>query len=145
MTSRALADLCPQTQAKVSRLLASLAAAGLAVFVTSTYRSFAEQASLYAQGRTAGGHVVTNAKPGASFHNVRRAVDFAFSGPEPFADHHPWEELGAEIEAHGLTWGGRWRNMPDRPHAEDRWCAHCGIEHASALRFAESGECRRGL
>lgn len=37
-----------------------------------------EQASLYAQGRDKPGLVVTNAKPGLSFHNYGLATDWAY-------------------------------------------------------------------
>ena len=54
----------------------------LTVFLTCTWRDHAEQARLYAQGRTGPGSVVTNARPGQSAHNVAppegsHALDFA--------------------------------------------------------------------
>src|SRR3989304_316651 len=50
-------------------------------FLTCTYRSPAEQAQLYAQGRTKPGKIVTYAKPGQSKHNVMpsNAFDIAFN------------------------------------------------------------------
>lgn len=142
--SRDLGELHPQTWDKVNDLLDACRRDGLDLMVTSTYRSFADQAALYAQGRTETGKRVTNARPGSSFHNVRRAVDFAFvvGGKPSWADHHPWEELGGMAEGCGLTWGGRWRNMPDRPHVEDRWCQECKHNHDRATLFGEDGECR---
>lgn len=46
------------------------------VQITSGYRSFAEQNKLYAQGRTAPGKIVTNAKGGQSNHNYGLAIDY---------------------------------------------------------------------
>jgi len=43
---------------------------GVTVLLTCTFRDVEEQAKLYAQGRTAPGKIVTNAKPGKSKHNV---------------------------------------------------------------------------
>lgn len=43
---------------------------GITVLLTCTYRSNEEQAKLFAQGRTAPGRIVTNAKPGKSKHNA---------------------------------------------------------------------------
>jgi len=40
-----------------------------------TLRTFAEQESIYAQGRTKPGKIVTNAKPGLSYHNYGLAID----------------------------------------------------------------------
>ena len=42
---------------------------------TYTLRTFAEQNTLYAQGRTKPGKIVTNAKGGLSYHNYGMAVD----------------------------------------------------------------------
>jgi peptidoglycan LD-endopeptidase CwlK len=43
-----------------------------------TIRTFAEQAALYAQGRTKPGPVVTDAAEGLSFHNYGLAIDVVF-------------------------------------------------------------------
>ena len=40
-----------------------------------TLRTFAEQAEIFAQGRTKPGKIVTNARPGLSAHNYGLAVD----------------------------------------------------------------------
>jgi len=49
---------------------------GLGLLVTCGLRTFPEQARLYAQGRTRPGRIVTNAKPGQSYHNFGLAFDF---------------------------------------------------------------------
>lgn len=46
-----------------------------AVRFTHTLRTFKEQAEIYAKGRTAPGKIVSNARPGRSWHNYGMAVD----------------------------------------------------------------------
>lgn len=45
--------------------------------VVQGYRSFSQQAILYARGRTTPGQIVTYSPPGSSYHNYRVAVDAA--------------------------------------------------------------------
>ncbi len=82
------------------------------------HRTNEQQAELYAQGRTAPGNVVTNAKPGQSRHNSwpSEAVDVV-----PYVDGAPsWEWMHIDpMAAHikriasdlgiAITWGGDWR------------------------------------
>ena len=42
---------------------------------THTFRTFAEQKELYAQGRTKAGGIITQAKEGFSYHNYGMAID----------------------------------------------------------------------
>lgn len=97
-----------------------------------TLRTFAEQASLYAQGRSTPGRIVTNAGAGQSYHNYGLAVDIVllkdtngdgsfesaswetnvdFDG-DRLAD---WMEVVAIFKAYGWEWGGDWK-MKDLPH-----------------------------
>lgn len=69
-------DLLPSVADKCRKWEAACEAAGLSVRITSTWRSYAEQAAIYAQGRTKPGKIVTYARPGDSWHNHRRAFDF---------------------------------------------------------------------
>jgi peptidoglycan L-alanyl-D-glutamate endopeptidase CwlK len=94
------------------------------LFVVCGVRTDAEQMALYAQGRTKPGLLVTykdgvkhrsNHQPHAD--GFGYAVDCAFIGAQPFDPRWPWEMYGEALEAHGLTWGGRWK-MADQPHAE---------------------------
>lgn len=135
MASRKIEDLEPVTQQKVLALLQRCAREGILLKVTSTYRTWAEQAEIYAQGRTKPGKKVTNAPPGYSWHNFRRAADLADIDASPFDLGNPglqdddpiWEKIGDHAEAVGLEWGGRWKT-PDRPHVED----HGGMTLAEA-------------
>jgi hypothetical protein len=92
---------------------------GRSVFVTQGLRTFGEQAELYSKGRTAPGSIVTRAQPGMSWHNYGLAVDFAFSGKEPYPnDDALWKDFGRIFEAYGFVWGGNFRTFKDRPHVE---------------------------
>src|SRR3990167_3564680 len=125
MASRRLADLAPDVRLLAEKFLDAVADQGIEVLVTCTYRSGIEQAGLYAQGRTAKGKIVTNAKAGESLHNAllngqpgSRAFDvvpMVAGKPMWDAEHPHWEKLGIIGEGVGLQWGGRWRK-PDRPH-----------------------------
>ena len=70
--------------------------------ITCIYRSHAEQARLYAQGRTTTGKVVTNAKPGQSRHNDHLNGDPASTAVDmcPIIDGKPsWSKTGAALVA----------------------------------------------
>lgn len=85
--------------------------------VDSGYRSFDEQAKLYAIGRPPPPAKVTNAKPGDSYHNYGLAVDMVtLKGGA-----HNWNEADAKIRGSvgqqlGLEWGGAWTDFQDLPH-----------------------------
>ena len=115
-----LNQLDPDVEAKAVELLNLAAKDNIELIVTQTYRSPAQQAALYAKGRTAPGPKVTNAPPGYSWHEFRRAFDVAihgFPGDVTKDDLYdgPWERVGDLGESIGLEWGGRWKH-PDRPH-----------------------------
>jgi len=86
---------------------------GFDLRITSSYRSFDEQASLYVQGRGLPGSVVTNAKPGESSHNYGLSVDVVDRKSGYNID---WKELGKIGKQSGLKWGGDWWKFIDRPH-----------------------------
>ncbi len=107
-----------------------------------TLRSWEEQASLYAQGRTklfdSKGNrlgIVTKAKPGQSLHNYGLALDIVLvkdtDGNGSFdtaswqdnidfdddgkAD---WMEVINVFKANGWDWGGDWVTFKDLPHVQ---------------------------
>jgi peptidoglycan L-alanyl-D-glutamate endopeptidase CwlK len=109
--------LHPELVSRWGQLRDRCASQGISILLTQGLRTFEEQAALYAQGRTAPGKVVTNARPGDSLHNYGRAFDIAFRKPDGSVTWDgPWSKVGAIGESLGLTWGGRWRSFPDRPH-----------------------------
>lgn len=99
------------------------------VQITFAYRSIEEQNHLYAQGRTAPGQIVTNAKGGQSYHNFRVAFDVALliDGKTLSWDtakdwdgdkQSDWMEVVSACKANGFAWGGDWRTFKDMPHFE---------------------------
>ena len=122
--SRHLDDLDADVRRLALQLRQECLTQGIKIMFAQTYRTAEEQAALYAQGRTVPGKIVTNAPPGYSWHEFRRAFDVAEEdrtpsdigapglGPE---DEAWWNKVGDIGEAIGLEWGGRWKH-PDRPH-----------------------------
>jgi peptidoglycan LD-endopeptidase CwlK len=136
MPSRALDDLHPTVAGKARELIALCKAEGIDLRVTSTLRTFQQQAELYAQGRTKPGKKVTNAKPGQSWHNYGLAFDVCpFYRDKPSWNSRHWERIGTLGKQLGLSWGGDWLR-PDRPHFE----YHPNLTLAEANRRHTSGE-----
>ena len=93
-------------------------AQGLPVLVTSTVRDLEYQESLYAQGRTKPGSIVTNQKT-PSFHWDRVALAFDIcknvKGHE-YDDADFFKQCGAIGKKMGFSWGGDWTDFVDKPH-----------------------------
>lgn len=100
--SSSLADLTPDTQDAVARLLDYAKSKGLTVRIDSTMRTCDEQAAEYAKGRTAPGDIVTQVSGCTSYHVLRRAVDI-YIGSWVCDD---YAELGAFWKSIGGRWGG---------------------------------------
>lgn len=119
MSSRRLEDLHALVTDKAQQLIALAHAKGIELLVTSTLRTFEEQAELFALGRTKPGKKVTNAKPGESWHNFGLAFDVVplINGKavwnSPF-----WDHIGALGKQVDLAWGGDFKSFKDRPHFE---------------------------
>ncbi|MDR1276169.1 MAG: M15 family metallopeptidase [Candidatus Accumulibacter sp.] len=122
MNSRSLDDLLPPVRARAQAFLEACEKAGIKLLITSTFRDLESQAALYAQGRTAPGRIVTNARPGKSYHNWRVALDVVplRDGQAVWstvgADGKLWEKIGALGEAAGLEWAGRWTTFRELAH-----------------------------
>ena len=86
-------------------------------------RTLSKQEALYAQGRTAAGKVVTNAKPGSSAHNFGLAADIWPLTPDGDFDWEADDELFkimARIAVSiGLVAGYNFKSIHDAPHVED--------------------------
>jgi len=106
-----------------------------AIRVVQGFRTFPEQAALYAQGRTSPGNRVTNSKPGQSYHNFGTAIDVAILYDKDkngtfealswdlMADNdkdgeRDWMEIVDVFEAANYVWGGRFNSIKDNPHFE---------------------------
>jgi len=89
-------------------------------------RTYTEQDALYAQGRTADGHIVTNARGGYSNHNFGIAFDVGvFEGSKYLPESSNYKAVGALGVDLGLEWGGNWKTIVDQPHFQLRpsWAA----------------------
>jgi len=119
INSRKLEDLIPQAKERVERFIALCHEQGIDLLVTSTFRDNESQGELYEQGRTKPGKIVTNAKPGESWHNYRCAVDVVplvngkpnWDGSDPI-----WQTIGELGEQAGLEWAGRWHSFKELAH-----------------------------
>jgi peptidoglycan L-alanyl-D-glutamate endopeptidase CwlK len=119
INSRDLNDLLPEVKRRVENFVEACKANGIDLLVTSTYRDNESQDALYAQGRTAAGKIVTNARAGDSFHNHRCAVDVVplVSGKPDWDGSHPvWAEVGRLGQENGLEWAGNWEHFKELAH-----------------------------
>jgi len=118
---RGLEYLHPKAREKAEALQALCKKRGLALLITETFRSKAEQDELYAQGRTAPGKIVTNVRYPNSAHCWGVAFDFCrnVKGRE-FDDSDGFFKKVADLAKTlgGITWGGDWKSIVDKPHLE---------------------------
>jgi peptidoglycan L-alanyl-D-glutamate endopeptidase CwlK len=122
MSSRSLYDLHSRVREMAAEHIDACKKEGIDLLITCTLRSGAEQADLYAQGRSKPGKIVTNAQPGQSAHQYGIAYDcvpvvngkcvWGTAG----ADAALWERVGKLGEFCGLEWAGRWTSFKEFPH-----------------------------
>lgn len=94
---------------------------GIKLRITSDghLRSFDKQDELYAQGRTAPGKIITNAKAGESYHNYGLAFDLVeIKDGQALWNNPNWIKIGEIGKSFGFNWGGDWRSFKDYPHFE---------------------------
>ena len=125
---RDITALHPRLQEKAAQLKRECEKQGISILFSECLRTKAEQDALYAQGRTAPGNIVTNAKGStySSQHQWGIAIDFyldmdvngdgnkkddAFNNSTGL-----FECVGSIAKTIGLGWGGDWTSIKDRPH-----------------------------
>lgn len=114
-SEKALKLVSPDLATRVRAASEALNLKGTFLLVVSGLRTADEQNALYAQGRTAPGSRVTNAKAGQSMHNYGLAVDVVpyltgSSGKLNWrANTMQFKEMVSALKAQGLTWGGDWQ------------------------------------
>ncbi|MGI8496134.1 MAG: RHS repeat-associated core domain-containing protein [Gemmatimonadaceae bacterium] len=119
-SERKISSLRAEVQQPARQLVNRSAMIGHPIRIVEGYRSNAEQARLYAQGRTTPGRKVTKALPGLSYHNYGLAIDvYPLVGGSPnfeasMSDFFPIAAIGTSI---GFGWGGNWK-FTDPPHFE---------------------------
>jgi len=119
INSRSLDELLTPVRKRVDQFLAECKLHNIDLLVTSTYRDNESQDALYAQGRTAPGNIVTNAKGGQSYHNFRCAIDVVplvngkpvWDGKDPI-----WVKVGSLGKQAGLEWAGEWKSFKELAH-----------------------------
>jgi peptidoglycan L-alanyl-D-glutamate endopeptidase CwlK len=126
--------LYPPFLKKIEELISNCQKLGMDYWVTSGVRTWAEQADIYAQGRTKPcpscvktnskcAHIISKAPPGYSAHNYGIAVDFAFDldinkiGLQPSWDKSKYKALADEAKKLGLESGYFWK-FQDVPHVQ---------------------------
>lgn len=125
---RNILELHPRLQTKLAELQTLCLKNGITIKIGECLRTVAEQDTLYAQGRTTPGSIVTNAR-GASYssqHQWGIAADFyidmdvdgdgvksddAFNNATGLFD-----KVGSLAKSIGLGWGGDWKSPVDKPH-----------------------------
>lgn len=145
LNQQRLAPLFPELIRRGKLFIADCEQAGVNILITQGLRTWEEQDWLYAQGRTAPGKIVTNAKGGQSYHNFGLAFDIVpidengvpiwdttreeWDIAETVGNGHLHEgsagtRLSPEIIAQvvdqdlGFTWGGDFHSIKDIPHFE---------------------------
>jgi peptidoglycan L-alanyl-D-glutamate endopeptidase CwlK len=117
-----LALVDPALATLVRAAQAALTPHNIFMCVYQGLRTAAQQNALWAQGRTAPGQIVTNAKAGYSNHNYGLAVDIVpyvtgTTGALNWEAATPqFKAMVAALKAQGLVYGGDWIHFPDDDH-----------------------------
>jgi peptidoglycan L-alanyl-D-glutamate endopeptidase CwlK len=120
ISSRNIDDLDPRVAKKCFDFISACDEHCIDVIITSTYRDKESQDALYAQGRTAPGHIVTNARGGYSFHNYRLAFDFCpiVNGKPQWNDIELFKKCGELGKLLGLDYAGDWVSFREYAHLQ---------------------------
>lgn len=120
ITSRKISDLHPEVATLCNLFIEHCHDEGIDVIITSTFRDIEAQNALYAQGRTAFGSRVTNAKGGESFHNYGLAFDFVpiVHGKAVWNDLALFTRCGKIGKECGLDWAGDWDSFKEMAHLQ---------------------------
>jgi peptidoglycan L-alanyl-D-glutamate endopeptidase CwlK len=122
ITTQRLSLVHPKLRLITTEVIAELAAQGVDVRVTQGLRTVEQQDALYAQGRTAPGHIVTNARGGYSAHNFGIAVDCVpgVVGKKPWGpdwDVAHYSKMQDSCRFKGLVCGCDWKgDLGDEDH-----------------------------
>lgn len=110
--------LHPWLDQKLTVLLRKCAKKGIYLIITEGFRSKEYQDSLYAQGRTKPGKIVTNAKGStySSQHMWGVAFDIAINDSKLLYDAATIRKVAVIAKGIGLGWGGDWKSIVDTPH-----------------------------
>lgn len=152
---RIVKGLYPGIQPIAFRILQDVKkVSGKSLNVVQGIRSMSTQLSLYSQGRKLvdgrwiivdPGKIVTNARPGMSYHCYGLAFDVAWAGQDPYLQKLTkeeqtafWADYGKMVNANGMHWGGDFKlsnGAHDLPHAELAY----GLTIVDCLELYERG------
>ena len=140
-SERNIGTLALRAQREARLFLGRVLAQGITARIISGTRTYAQQATLFKQGRFGNpGPIVTNARAGFSNHNFGIAWDIGiFTAGGGYIPNGPQYDHAAQHGLSGATsleWGGNWTGLVDKPHYQ----LNLGIS-VSALREAfETGQ-----
>lgn len=121
-SEKKLVGLHPKVAYYAQKVIEQAFSEGILVQITQGLRTIAEQQALYDQGRTKPGNIVTNAKPGTSYHNYGLAVDYVLLSDDGktalWTVNTKWKRVAAIGKSYGFAWGGDWTSFKDYPHLE---------------------------
>lgn len=80
------------------------------------FRSVKDQDTLYSQGRTNPGKIVTDAKGGSSYHNYGLAIDLCCIVLKEVDWNYDMSKLKPYMIKYSIEWGGDWHTIKDKPH-----------------------------
>lgn len=116
-SEKVIATLLPPLHGPARQLVRKAAEAGIQIKLISGTRTYAEQQALYDQGRTKPGKIVTNAKPGSSWHNHGAAFDIGIFRDGQYVPESPaYRTVGQIGKKLGFEWGGDFSSIVDEPH-----------------------------
>lgn len=117
-SERNIGSLQPKAQEAARRFLKRIRDEGIDARIISGTRTYAEQNTLFRQGRYGNpGPRVSNARGGQSNHNFGIAWDIGlFNGGAYLTDSSFYNKAAEVGLAPGLEWGGNWKSFKDRPH-----------------------------
>ena len=119
--------VCPTICYHIGRLDYALSYRyGIQIEVVQGLRTWQYQQELYDKGRTIPGNIVTNCKPGHSWHNFGLAVDVC---PDRYVDipgfqpnwndkSSDWIKIANTAQELGFFPGAVFRSFPDKPHLQ---------------------------
>ena len=115
-------DLREPFKSKAKEWLSKCEAEGLDILVYCTLRTAAEQAELYAKGRTTPGPIVTYAKPGSSSHQYGYGLDHVpmLHGKPLWKAGPHWNRSIEIAESLGLESASKWTRFKELPHIQLR-------------------------
>ena len=119
INSRKIEDLHPVVQEICRKHIEACKGQGIQIIVTNTLRDSEYQEYLYSQGRTRAGNIVTNMRL-IGPHGFGLAYDVVpiVKGKAVWNNNRYWRIIGIEGKKLGLTWGGDWKSIVDKPHFE---------------------------